>query len=197
MNKFWDFEKKTLVNFFADRQEQNIEHFLEKEEMAAINRDLRYGTLEYLSDSLSFRPNKNEANTIEATLFLANENPKSILKKFLHQIRTPYVIAVDFWCIGNSTSKGLQVIYPSFGTALNKQQYIKYDEQVSELLDVLETGDLKKKIYDAHARSRDSIQKSGVNIEHVLSMWIRLMKVKPVFAASVNAANEAANDAAK
>ena len=117
MNKFFRFEKESVVKFMAERADVDIEKFLDEKEVVAIERDLKYGTFEYLADSIQFKPTKADATVIELNLFLGNDTPKQLLKGLLTQIRTPYTIFVDFWCIAESITSGLLVIYPSYGTS--------------------------------------------------------------------------------
>ena len=179
MNTFWIFEKASVVEFMAKRPEHDIVKFLNPDEQEALRKDLRYGTIEYLSDSLSFKPNKEHASIMEITIFLADDNPRILLKKLLRQIRTPYSISVDFWCIGE-TINGLKAIYPSFGTCINKMRYMKHDKQVDQLIQSLDPKGLKERIFEAHAKARPTVSKSGVGISKELSLWVRILKNKPL-----------------
>ena len=178
MNKFWSFEKDSIAKFVADRPNVDVTDFLSEKEVKIVEEDLKYGTLEYIGDSLTYRPSKEDANVILVTLVVGNNDPKVLLKNLLTSLRTPFSIAIDFWCISESENKGALVLYPSFGTRYNKKTYMKWDHQVDELLDSIETDGIKDKIYNAHASARPAISRSGVQVKKVMSMWVRLSKTQ-------------------
>lgn len=178
MNKFWNFEKESVVEFMADRPELDMMDILSEKETLIIERDLKYGTLEYLGDTLRFNPEKDDANVILVTLLLGDSEPKVLLKELLAKIRTPFSIAVDFWCISDSFTRGEMVLYPSFGTRYNKKTYMKWDHHVEELIESFDTKHLNDQIYKAHASARPTLSRSGVQVKRVVSMWVRLSKSK-------------------
>lgn len=55
---------------------------------------------------------------------------------------------------------------------------MKWDNQVDELIESLNhaTVDIRDKIFNAHSTSRRSILTSGVSINKVLTMWVRIQK---------------------
>ena len=202
MNKFFRFEKSHVSEFMAKRADVTIENFLDEKEMQAINKAFRYGTLEYLSDGLTFLPEKNNATVMLVNLFIGNDTPKDLLKGLLSNIRTPFTIAVDFWCLSESPTRGLDIMYPSFGTSCNlsknnfkkfenykiniiitllsdnKIKYMKWDKSVDELLESLDHSvvNLRKGIFDAHSSRRNNIIGSGVSVTKILAMWVRIQK---------------------
>jgi len=116
MNKFWNFEKEAVVEYIGSRPKYDIRKFLDDKDIAAIEGDIKYGSYEYINDSVLFKPTKEDAKVITITIVLGNDTPKTVLETLLSQVRTPYSIAFDFWCISSSATRGLKVLYPSFGT---------------------------------------------------------------------------------
>ena len=53
--KFYNFEKANCVAYFADRPDKPINDYLDAEEVEAVKTSLRYGTTEYLENSLLFK----------------------------------------------------------------------------------------------------------------------------------------------
>ena len=80
MAKFWEFEKSQLTEFFASQPDKNILESLSEKELEAVKNDLKYGSVEYLSNSLVFKPNKEKPKTLECQIFLGDEKPKEVLK---------------------------------------------------------------------------------------------------------------------
>ena len=146
-NKFWNFEKTAISNFLADRPSIDIWKFLDDKDLETIKRDLKYGTIEYLDDSVLFVPSRENASTIRLNLFLGNDHPEKLLKKFLSSFRKPFNIFVDFWCIGHSSLKGNLVIYPSMGTSINKNRLIKTDKDLDDLMQIVGSDNLEEKIF--------------------------------------------------
>ena len=95
MPKFWAFEKTGVLAYMSSRPDYVVSEFMDEEEQKAINKSLRYGTNEYLRDSVLFKPSKEDCRSIELTLFLGNDEPSSVLRKLLKNIAAPYYVHVD------------------------------------------------------------------------------------------------------
>ena len=178
-DKLWEFEKNGLATYMVNRPEPDILKHLEEKEIELIDKDLKYGTLEYISDGIMFKPSKDDANSVELNFFLGDQPPNVILKQISKLVRPPYLISVDFWCIAQST-EGLLVVYPSYGTCINKKnRLMKTHLDVEHFLNKLdhEKNDLRTDIFKAHASSRITVLNSGISITKILSMWIRLKKI--------------------
>ena len=52
---FWRFEKANVQTFLSDRPDKDINDYLTQEEVEAITGSLKYGTTEYLQNSLLFK----------------------------------------------------------------------------------------------------------------------------------------------
>ena len=125
-----------------------------------------------------FRPDRENARSFDLTLFLEDSDPKTIAKRILSLIRTPFKIYVDFWCIGKSKT-GFLLVQPSYGTPINPKILMKTDDDVQNLIDhVLDhkRADLRTMIFDAHAKTRQTVLESGVCITKIISIWMRVSK---------------------
>ena len=178
-NKFWKFEKDELALYMADRPDYEISDFLDDEEIKIIEKTSKYGSLEYLSDNLIFKPSKEDTKSIEIDIFLGEDDPRKILETILSLIRTPFSINIDFWCLGESTNqKDLLLIFPSLGTVVNSKKYMKFDYHVDELVDSFDhsKNDLCEKVFNAHATARPTVRNTGVRIFKLLTMRMWLSK---------------------
>ena len=80
MSKFWNFEKDNIITFFSDRPQKPVTDYLTEEEEEIARENLKYGTVEYLSDAVLFRPNTENAKSIECQILLGEDSPKDVLK---------------------------------------------------------------------------------------------------------------------
>ena len=94
----------------------------------------------------------------------------------MKNLSPPYSIYIDFWSIGSSRN-GLLLIYPSYGTRINKIRYMKSEENVQRLVDIFDTDEdsLQDIVFEAHADARN-IRHSGIAITKLITMWIRVQK---------------------
>ena len=180
--KFWSFEKEFLIDFFQKRPEIDIASELDEKDIVTIERDLKYGNLEYLNDSLQFLPSKESAISATMNIYLGNDNPKKILSELLEEMELPFVIAVDFWSIAENSAGKKMVVYPSYGTSYNEIRVIKTDRHLRDFLKSLDSSkvDLLQNIYDAHVRTRQAIRETGWRTNKALTMWIQLRK-SPIY----------------
>ena len=80
MSRFWNFEKDNIISFFSDRPQKPVTDYLTEDEEETARENLKYGTVEYLSDAVLFRPDKISARSIECQILLGEDSPKDILK---------------------------------------------------------------------------------------------------------------------
>ena len=191
MQHFWGFEMEFLENFIAEQKIPDLSKILDDEDKEAISKNLRYGNLNYFTNSVVFTPNKDNPKVAELNIVLADKTPGLIIEEIFEKIQLPVTVAIgnlkflkslyiklfsDFWCIGISSLNGPLVIYPSYGTCLNDTKYIKMKSSVDNLVDELNEDNLEEKIFIKHSKIRPSIRKSGLSIKKAAVMWIRLGK---------------------
>ena len=94
MNKFFNFEKQSLIDFVAKRKSVDILNFIDETDLKAINSDLKYGNIDYLDSSIVFLPTKEDTKVIIMNVVLGNESPKKLFEGLLEKIEYPYQIAI-------------------------------------------------------------------------------------------------------
>ena len=124
-----------------------------------------------------FKPAYEDASTVVIQLQIRDDAPATLLRNLLDIFATPYWCTVDFWSIGES-SRGKLLVYPSFGTAINKKKFMKNDEDVDELVESLRQplNILQEDVFNAHAKTRGAVLGSGLGISKLVTMWIRIQK---------------------
>ena len=189
MDRFWNYEVEFLENFVADMKLPDLTKILDEEDKIAIEKNLKYGNLNYFSNSVVFTPQKSNPKVCELNIVLNEKSPAELVEEIFESVQLPLVVAigenkfikyllltfVDFWSIGIST-KGPLVIYPSYGTRINDTRYVKTKEAVDNLVNELMSDNLEEKIFLKHSQVRPRIRSSGVNIKKAPIMWVRLAK---------------------
>ena len=94
MNKFFNFEKQSLIDFVAKRKSVDILNFIDETDLKAINSDLKYGNIDYLDSSIVFLPSKEDTKIIIINVVLGDESPKKLFEGLLENIEYPYQIAI-------------------------------------------------------------------------------------------------------
>jgi len=174
---FRDFEKNNLSSLLNDDPYPNYQEF-NKNEIDAIENDVKYGQIEYIESSILYLPNRENCRTIILQRYLGKTTVLAVLKEITYAVRTPFKIYIDFWAL--SKKDELKVLFPSLGTVVNTKKYMKTDDDVEDLLKNFDApvSDLQIKVTQAHGRSRLSFKASGVQVKKLLTMWVRIDKLK-------------------
>ena len=79
-HKFWEFEKESVLNYMSKRPKYDILDYLTEKEHETVEKDAKYGTIEYLDDSILFRPDVENACSLEINIFIGDSSPKKIVR---------------------------------------------------------------------------------------------------------------------
>lgn len=92
--KFWNFEIEFLQNYVANEKIPDLTKTLDEIDEIAISKNLRYGNLNYFTNSVVFTPNKENAKVAEINLVLNEKTTSEILDEIFEGIQLPINIAI-------------------------------------------------------------------------------------------------------
>lgn len=94
MERFWNYEVEFLENFVADMKLPDLTKILDDEDKVAIEKNLKYGNLNYFSNSVVFTPQKSNPKVCELNIVLNEKSPAELVEEIFESVQLPLVVAI-------------------------------------------------------------------------------------------------------